>query len=327
MGFWMAALPYIAAAAPSVMQAGSSLAGIRSQPGSDNAADQNELLQSRNFKFQREMTKKSAGWTLRNIVRTANQLGINPLAAMGVNPTTGIPSTPVFEGTNTSGLYESMGQSLGEAASRALDAKGRQILDLNVEIKKEELRKMRLQNVGIKQELERGAATLPFGPSPTEQHFGIMGQNQGMINGMPKPNAMDYPFTGSPGVEWMPSQKTISDMMGKEAGIGPQHQYTIDEKGYVEKLPSKDIQDAMESSTYNNLKYMAIRTGQHLKGFLMTMFAKTDKAKEWRKEMRKIRPKAPRGKEYRYDGLRDQWVLRPAEGEFYDGEYHKGFKN
>lgn len=281
--------------------AGVALPMIGDIVAADKSRSASNYQTDKNVEWQKEFAKHGIRWR----VDDARAAGIHPLAGLGASTTS---FSPIPAGDDGAAYYSRAGQRLGDSIQRASNVDEKKQRQVDLEIRQEQLRNMRLTNAGLQAELERGATTqpsMPVGQTPIGQEFGLPGQDQAIVNGN-KQHTFVRP------------EINLSDQLGIEAGKSALEKFSVDQKGRLWRIPTQENAEVLESSAFDQAKYSLIRAGQHLVGLTHTLLPKTKAASRWRSEMRKLRPKAPKGYEYRYNGRLDMWVLRPQQNRFYD---------
>lgn len=247
-------------------------------------------------------------------VEDAKRAGINPLFALGINPATGSVAMPSLD-SNNRGL-ENMGQGIEDLVTRITDKRGKEIQDLELEMKRLERDKMQLENVGLKNEIDKAKQTkiVPVGDDPISKFANIPGQpNQASCMGC------DYTEPALPGQGAAfirtPSEVPYQSKFGVEAGTVPLYRYATDPDGGVRVVFSKPMEEAVESDKHTELLIFAEKTLRHIASIGHHIGnIRSKNAIKARNILRKYRPEAE-GYEFKYD---------PAWNKFYPVKKRKG---
>lgn len=238
----------------------------------------------------------------------AKKAGFHPLAALGISPSSSSISASV-------GVPPQFGQNLNRAG-RALDnILSRKSRNLALEYQQEQLRGTKLDNDILelrKKELQN--PPLPtLGPNPIDQSFGIPGQS-------PTVAMQDL------GVTYKPVEIPFSKQPGIVSGITPMDRHSINQDGTVYKIPSEAVQEAIESDLFLAAKYAIGQTVDYLNSTRVGLLSTKKGKQRFANQMRKLRPKAPRGYEYRWNFTRGAFVLRKIKtgSHFYDHKRWSG---
>ena len=121
-------------------------------------------------------------------------------------------------------------------------------------------------------------------------------------------------------VEPTPKQVIPSQRVGMEVGTQALERQAIDEEGYLWRMPSQDIQEVLSEGWYHQIKYMLKRGINWGSGIAAYIFRNSAGARRFRNKIRALRPKAPRGMEYRFNVAYDMWRLHPKQGLLFDHE-------
>lgn len=288
MSFWQVAGPILGQLAANV------ISGVL-QGGQ---ADSNTKA---NINFQREFATHGIQWKAED----ARDAGLHPLAALGTNTTSFTPQS-VF--TTDYGVGK-MGQDISRAirATQTKEDKYREAID--TQIKREQLQRMQLENLGLLKKIKE--SNNPSMPSLNDDRYNIVeGQDTGI--GVTSEDLQ----TGS--VQLIPTQVPFQKRLGIQAGDLPLERDAINEDGTIYTVPSKDLEEAMESDWFTQGKYSVGKIMDYLKG-IHSRWANpfTDAAWNWRAKMRKRRPKIYTDKDgqkyyYPFSVVRGSFVRTPV---------------
>lgn len=279
---------------PAAIQAGASLLGGK------KSADAQESMAQSNIAYQKEFAKHGIQWR----VADAKAAGINPLAALGVNP---VQFNPVYIPGNDRG-FESAGQAIGNALQRSMDRD--QILANKVGILKGllDVENQELVNYALRKDIEGGSDV----------------DERGVLKGTPQATVT----TKIKGVNYSDRNITKKQSGGIEAGISALENYSQDSRGYLWLKPTQENQEMLESSWFDQAKYILYRSKMAAEAVDHWVFHKTAAAETHRKWLRSIRPIAPEGYEYRFNPTSGFKLHKVENNESFFYEDRKGgYKN
>lgn len=230
-------------------------------------------------------------------VNEAKRAKIHPLAVLGMNFSS---PAPISAGYNPS-FNADLGQDISRAGRAVDNIIGRKAADIDLAIKREQLKTLQLQNAGLKKEIQ-GPPGATIGDSPIDKAFGIPGQQSG-ASGVIFENVK------------MPKSKSV----GKSSGTGPMGSDYINEHGTLYNLISERGAESLESDLPANMKYTLGKIVDELASLKVAQGPLIAKQK-FANIKRALRPKAPKGYEYRWNFTRGAFVLRKKNGtsRFYD---------
>lgn len=256
-----------------------------------------------NIKYQKEFAQHGIQWK----VADAKAAGIHPLAALGANTISFNPSVVADDKS----WINRTGQSIGKAMGSLRTAAEKELSRLQIQKELEVLKRLKLENVGIAQKIKENeeAPTVETKPSGV---FGVVGQSNaaGRAGVVESPLPPDYGYV-EPSIE-------ASSQMGIAYGHRPFYKYSVTPDGRAYLNVSKEMEESLENDLPTKMKYLVKSVTDHAKGLWHFNRPNTAAAKAWRNLLWTIRPKAPKGKEWRYNALGGYWKLAPAKGYLFD---------
>lgn len=254
---------------PELIMAGSSLlSGLLGNRSSSRANQLNAIMAQRNIDLQRDFAKHGISWR----VEDARKAGLHPLAALGAQTSSFYPVQVGQSGKDFSFL-DRMGQSLARIADK-------KTVMLNVREQEEKVKNMELQNAILRKEIRA-----PAGVNTVASTFGITNGSGGSV---------------SPGSVVVPKQVTSSQAVGLESGLTALESFSPDSEGYLWQKPSQEIQETLESSWFDQAKYIWYRGKKWGKAAFYYRNPEGAGAAAHRDWIRSIRPKAPAGYEFQF---------------------------
>lgn len=201
------------------------------------------LMQSRSAKKDRQQQMRGAQESIRWKVADARAANINPLFALGA------PAYQFQPSYHQQPDYAKLGQNVGEMMDKHLDPFRRHARDLTIAKAREELKKSKLENIGLMQDIRdrqkdnkvdvtgTGIVT-PFNPATGKD---LQGQ-----------------------AAYVVPEKNTQQSWGVESGWSPASQIVTDYDGNVMFPSTQQMAEVYESSFYDNFKRQFRKFGRHI---------------------------------------------------------------
>lgn len=250
-----------------------------------------------NLNWQNEMAHNAILYR----VKDAERAGLHPLAALGMSPGS---ASPIAVGS-TQHFSSNMGQDLARAGHAMDSIINRKAAKLELAIKREQLNQLKLQTLGMRKDIQDRNTNPPI-PVPYPQN----------------------PSTQSiSGVTVKPDEQTFSSQAGVTAGFHPEESWVVDKKGIVKRGLSKDRAESMESDFLANTGYQLGKFVDLADNYGVMLDNNPIGYIKFAKKMRKHRPPAPKGHEYRWSFKSNGWALHkkshPGDTRFYANSKYK----
>lgn len=281
------------------------------QFGMDRQAGYNKKLLRKNWQYQKLFAKHSLGWRVQDAINA----GLHPLAALGAS--TG-SFAPISVGSNQQGGFEKMGQATGQGLRNMMKilGKNKEMEQIQLEQEVETLRNMRLKNDNL--ERLKGAEV----PTNKVSSDGIWESNTSDMSGS------NQSLYSSPNV---PYKERVGTSGVVQAGRVAEENVTVTKGGWVKFLPSQTTQEVYSEGPAQWPYWIGKGVTWAARREIHTTRLGRDSKLGFksRSAIRKIRPKAPKGYEYRYDiragMLRQQKKTKKVPTSFYTVESNVGF--
>lgn len=243
--------------------------------------------------LQREFAKHSAGWRVDDLVSAGKRHGIHPLAMMGQQ---GTSFHPVQVGATTGGRGGDYNP--WSRASREMAKIAAAMIETKAEKEKVELAQMKLNFYKDMINARTQATKVPAN----------LASSIGEVNLV------------NPKVEMKKSEIPMSDKMGVTAGFKPLEDKYIDKAGNVWYMVSMSASEPLESDWFSKGMYMLQKAADYLGGINSGILRSVFRGREgsFMKYLRKVRPQAPAGKEWRYNIWKGRFRLAPRRNRFFD---------
>lgn len=271
--------------------------------GGNAQAEATASANKSNIRYQKEFAQHGIQWKVEDAIRA----GIHPLAALGANTISFQPSTIAPDKS----WIASAGQSIGKAVGSFKTGAERELARIQIAKEAELLKRYKLENVGLAQQIKENEQSTTIEAKPRGA-FGTIGQadaasRSGIVE---TPLPPDYGYT-EPQIE-------ASQSMGIAYGNRPFYKYSVTPDGRAYLNVSKEMEESLENDLPMKFKYWIKEAGDYAKGLWHYNRPNTEGAKAWRTMLMTMRPRAPKGKEWRYNPLGGFWKLYPAEGMLFD---------
>lgn len=244
---------------------------------------------------QMEMAKHGISWR----VADAKRAGIHPLAALGLPLTSFVPQRVGGDWIGKAG------QQVGAAVSASLERKERiENRSRELRLADAEIRNRELHNQILEKDL--------------------LGSGQGGSVRLSGPAVLDSSGDGGVppgqgGIIVVPKQVKSSSVLGIETGSVPMEQMVHTDKGYFKLKPTQELSEPLESSWFDQGDYIRVRSERLAKAVWYYHNPQARGAAEHRAYLRRIRPKAGRGYEYRFNPWRGfKLYKKVGSGQLYE---------
>lgn len=256
------------------------LAGLTSAGGNLYDQSRNRQIAKQNINMQREINKENIAlqydfakhgisWKVEDAIKS----GLHPLAALGAQVSSAIPSS-IAPRNN----YQSKtGQNISGTINTLIQTKK----DLEI------IQSMKLDNQLKKLEIKNASKKFKTTVLPLQDETGhIIGDN----------------ISGS--ANYQPPTLPTKQKFGIESGFGALESYQENADGYLWLMPSDKNADKLESSWFDQFKYIGTRLARFGKAFYYWSAPHLKGAKEHRQRIRDLRPKEHRkGFHWRFNHL------------------------
>lgn len=278
--------------------AGGLMGGISNLFGGGDDDDEKDALKimDKQFDYQQAILQNQIQWRAED----ARKAGLHPLAALGAASMSFNPSMVGGYGNKQSSLLERMGragQDIGAALNKLGGVTQRQFDVLRLAQEREKLDNMKLQNVGLRNQIYQNSRQT-VGSTPLERHLGITGQDSPPAVSAAQAAAIYEPPTIS-----------TSKRPGVQSGTQPLERDVINVNGNLERFPTQNMSDTMESSPYHGMKYFLRKVKDHALGVAANVFPGGVNSPAFRRQLRFRRPAAPDGYAYVYEPGGASWEL------------------
>lgn len=265
---------------------------------------------------QQEVLKSSIGWKMDDLMGAAKKHGIHPLAMLGQQgqsytaSNVGSPGVSPDFGRKQGGTRQAIAEVMRTAPDLIMKM-------ISISQAKEKLKNMKLTNQGLQKEVEdlKRGHTVTIGKNPIEKEYGIVGQSNPELE-------VDAILRGANrGASLVSPEVSVSSQQGVKSGIMPMERYATDIDGYVRLFITQELSEPMESDWFAKGERIVDQARRKGNRIFFWRFPRHKGAKEHRDALRKIRPKAPTGYEYRLNPKRG-WKLykryKGDRGSFYE---------
>lgn len=264
-----------------LISAGASMMGGQMGQISQNRARRaQEKLARENLAQQREFAQHGIRWK----VEDAKQAGISPLAALGANTTSFSPiQTQSFPDSPMGKSLANAGQNIGRAVA-AQKTKN--------ELRAEELQLQRLEteNKISSVELQQRYNDLYSDTSgPTMPEVGV--NSLGILE-------QDIGDRGT-GLEFKKKGMHASEKLGLEVGKEPFSRTVHTPEGYAMEMPTAQVTEALENDIVERFRYAGKKLWRIGTANYYHKHPQAKSIKKWMNDVRRVRPLAPKGYEYR----------------------------
>lgn len=250
--------------------------------GSIRSGEEQAKASRKYAKLQKQFAKYGIRWKVQDAIAA----GLHPLAALGVQ--TAMPGA-ISVGVDR---YEKAARSMGQGIASSIDRYAeREIARLSIDQEKARLKQLQLNNKLLQTEVDKSISGQPDSIGLNDIGV-IQGQDYTTIH----PDGVTHK-----GVQYVNKELPKSMTPGISAGIGPQEQYFITKDGYLALVPDEKFKEAIEDNFFLELPYNLGKFTKWVGRAFAHNWPNTKMAKKNRASLRRMRPKAPPGIEYRWD--------------------------